>query len=117
MPIQLPNAPQPTQSTFTIKDDALYTSVAITRVLDFASTEQCQRDAWKGCHETELSKWAVQNKVALAGIETMMTIGSIEGQRLLIKHHYGKLAFVLQIADIAVMSRTVIDNYSATGRR
>src|SRR5579885_816457 len=71
---------------------ALWSGVAITRFLDWTSTEQCLRRPYAQCHEALLPGALVRSKTGFAFFEVGMTAASIEGQRLLEQHHHARFA-------------------------
>ena len=112
-PMMLQSGVKPAKNPSHIVDYSLWSAVAITRTLDWTSTEQCVRRPY--CHEAELPEALVRNKAGFAFFEAGMTVASVEGQRVLEHRGHVKLARILQLADVAVMSDTVIHNYSQDG--
>jgi hypothetical protein len=130
----LPDAPRPIQTPHhDVLRDSLLTGVALARVADWTSTEDCLKNpryttppialpvnktvTWSstGCEEKILPMAIAGSKYRLAAFELGMTAGEVYLSGRLAKHHR-RLALAMDAASFAATSLTAANNYSKAHR-
>jgi hypothetical protein len=90
-------------------DDALYTSIAGYRALDYFST---RRALAGGAHEVILPQWVVNNRGTFIAFEGLATASEVGGSVWLIRHGHRRMARAMNTVSIGLGVRSVINNYT-----
>lgn len=90
-------------------DDALYTSIAGYRALDYFST---RRALAGGAHEVVLPQWVVENRGTFIAFEGLATASEVGGSVWLIRHGHRRMARTMNAVSIGLGVRAVVNNYT-----
>jgi hypothetical protein len=90
-------------------DDALYTSIAGYRALDYFST---RRALAGGAHEVILPQWVVNNRGTFIAFEGLATASEVGGSVWLIRHGHRRMARAMNTVSIGLGVRSVVNNYT-----
>jgi hypothetical protein len=99
----------PEQGRPHLLDDALYTSIAGYRTLDYLST---RRALAGGAHEIILPQWVVENRGTFIAFESLATASEIGGSVWLIRHGHRRMARAMNVVSIGLGVQAVANNYT-----
>ena len=99
----------PEQGRPHLLDDALYTSIAGYRTLDYLST---RRALAGGAHEVILPQWVVENRGTFIAFEGLATATEIGGSVWLIRHGHRRIARAMNVMSIGLGTQAVVNNYT-----